>query len=157
MNDIKQPPPVNIRRRVSITFDPKEGKTQQSFYKDANVNEIMKKFQNTGKLMLGNREATYGHVPATTFHEAMNIVVEAEQMFAGLPSKLRKRFHHDPAEYMEFALNPDNRDEMAQLGLLNPEAAKAALEAGDTPASPDTPEGSPATEQPPSEATTEGG
>ena len=44
-----------------------------------------------------------------------------------LPSSLRSRFGNDPAAYLDFVSNEENKPEMAKLGLLTPEAEERAL------------------------------
>jgi len=97
-----------------------EGKsmTKQSMKDECDINNIVKKYDRTGVLTHVNTyEAQYGEVSAQDFLEAMLIVKEAENMFQSLPSEVRSRFDGDPAKFLEFMDNPDNIDEMVELGL----------------------------------------
>ena len=115
------------RKRVSIKFK-KRGRTKQEFKKQCDINEIVKRYQRTGALdHFAKHGGRYMDVTPTSFHEAMNIVVEAEQMFADLPSSLRARFENDPAEFLEFVQNPENQDEMRDLGLMEGPVAPVPL------------------------------
>jgi phage internal scaffolding protein len=54
----------------------------------------------------------------------------AEESFYRLPSKVRMKFDNDPLDFIDFASNPDNLDEMRELGLAkevaNTQATPAA-------------------------------
>lgn len=105
-----------------------ESRTKQSFADQCEINNIIQKFQATGAITHANKhQLHYGETDGTTFHEAMNIVCEAQEAFSELPSSLRARFGNDPAAYLDFVSNEENKPEMAKLGLLTPEAEERAL------------------------------
>lgn len=90
----------------------------------------MAKYQTRGVLdHVSKHSGTYGHVPSVDFRSALELVSTAENNFAELPSELRAKFKNSPAEFLAFCENPDNRSEMALLGLLNEEATAAAAAA----------------------------
>lgn len=112
------------RRRLSISFPKGERRTKSSFKAECDINNILARFQKTGAFdHMNKHEASYGFATGQSFQEAVNTVNQAKQMFADLPSTLRIKFNHDPAAYLEFVQNPDNLEEMAELGLLTEEAA----------------------------------
>lgn len=102
------------------------GRTKQSFKETVDINRIMSRYERTGMLEhVAKYEGDYGDftdVP-TSYHEAMLQVRRADEMFMSLPAKVRKRFANDPGEFLAFVENPENRDEMHELGLLKPERA----------------------------------
>lgn len=105
--------------RISIDFDPEEGRTQQQFADECDIDNILQKFRRTHVLTHTSRHAAeYGFADSTTLHEAMNIVAKANSMFADLPSHLREKFDGDPGKYLDFVQDPVNKAEMADLGLL---------------------------------------
>lgn len=107
--------------RVSISIDPLENMTKQSFKKECDINEIMKKFQTTGVIdHYAKRAPEFIDVPTIEYQDALQIVIDAEDNFAALPSSIRAKFHNDPAEYLQYVENPENLDEMRTLGLANP-------------------------------------
>jgi phage internal scaffolding protein len=57
----------------------------------------------------------------------MNFIAEAQSMFNDLPSSIRDRFANDPGTFLDFCSNDVNRKELAQMGLLSPEATSEAL------------------------------
>jgi len=127
------------KERVRIKF-PAQGRTKQAFKKDCDINNIMAKYVKTGVITHGRTaKPEYGFAPATDFHTAMNLITEAEQQFEGLPSKLRLRFKNDPAEFLSFCEDPNNRSEAALLGLLETDevvAEPAGKEASDSASAP---------------------
>lgn len=72
----------------------------------------------------------------TDYQSAMNFVRAAEGKFMELPAKIRNRFHNNPQEFLEWANNPENRDEARYLGLLEPEATPPAPPAEQRPVGP---------------------
>lgn len=112
----------NDRNRVRVQF---EGPTltKQSFKDECDVNNIMKKFEKTGLLTHTTKyQGKYADfTKVTDYQSALNTVIEANDAFDSLPSKLRARFANDPAEFLAFVENPNNREEAKKLGLLKPE------------------------------------
>lgn len=95
--------------------------TKQSFKKDCDIHVILAQFDRGGMVSHLNRyPAGYADVSALgDFRDSMNVVLEAEKMFATVPSKVRARFGNDPGAFLDFVSNPDNLPEMVELGLAN--------------------------------------
>lgn len=117
---------VDFRPDTRVKFSG-SGRTKQSFKDQCDINFIMGRYLKSGNVdHLAVHGGKYGDVSPLSFHEAMNIVATAEQMFADLPSDLRKRFGHDPASFLEFVQKRDadgnlvNAAEMRLLGLAKP-------------------------------------
>ena len=111
--------PAKLPQRVQITFEG-PGRTRQSMREECDINNIMKKYQSSGAIThFARHEARYGFADSVTFHEALNIVTEADTMFADLPSELRKRFD-TPGAFLDFVQDEKNGDEMIELGLRAP-------------------------------------
>lgn len=105
---------------------------QQQFKEDADINSIMRRFQKTGAIdHVAHHQPQYGYASPHTLHEAMNIVTMAEQMFADLPSSLRRKFNGDAQELLEFVQDPNNEQEAKELGLALSD--KAQIEADKIP------------------------
>lgn len=122
--------------RHGIGF-PEVSRTKQSFKEECDINNIMSKYQKTGLLdFVNEHEAQYGDATGIDFQEALETVRSAQEMFADMPSSVRRRFDNDPAAFLEFVNNPDNRDEAVELGLIKadkevgtpPEVVEAARE-----------------------------
>ena len=92
---------------------------QQQFREECDINTIMERFGRTGELIAPIRMPQYGDFDGVNdYHSAMNAIVEAQQTFDSLPAKLRARFSNDPAEFLDFCMNEENRDEAIRLGLV---------------------------------------
>lgn len=113
------------RGRVQIYFEPDSSLTMQNFAAECDISNIMRSFAKTGLVNHVNRyQGQYGDfADAPTYHEAMNIIVEAQDAFDSLPANLRAKFANDPAQFLDFVHNPENEKEMIELGLANPSQA----------------------------------
>jgi len=130
------------RRRCSLS-PVGESLTKQSDHDRACIHKIIKNYENTGILPqrpegIFNADDILPDVDS--YHDAMNIVVDAQQKFNALPSDVRERFHNSPERMLQELANPKNRQEMVDLGLMNPvgEGANAPSQTKNAP-SPDRP------------------
>lgn len=93
----------------------------QSFKDDSNINVLLRRFGVTGQLPIASSSPFYGDFSEVgTYQDALNMVLEADQAFQTLPSKIRNRFRNDPAELIAFLEDDTNRAEAEQLGLVKP-------------------------------------
>lgn len=100
-------------------------RARQSMKQECDINFILQKYKKTGLIThVAKHQGSYGEFDVIDFHEAMNAIRDAEEMFLELPADLRKKFHNDPGEFVEFTTNPDNRDTMEALGLIQPKKAQ---------------------------------
>jgi len=106
------------RMRVSISFDG-DGRTKQSFKDECDVNRIMARYLGAGILPehLNRAMAQFVDCTGVDFQEAQLLVSGAKSLFAELPSAIRSRFHHSPAEFLEFVENPQNGPALVEMGL----------------------------------------
>lgn len=103
--------------------------TKQSFAQDADINEIMRRFNLTGQLPDNIKLPQYvDYEGIVDFHTAMNAVRHAQEAFDALPADIRARFHNQPQELLEFCALEENREEARKLGLLDPIKDKDRLE-----------------------------
>ena len=111
------------RNRVAVSF-PEEGLTEQHHKVSCDIKSIIRQYDRTGLIQNVNKaQAFYGDFTAVNeFQESLNLVKAAQDHFMSLPSDLRRRFDNDPGKYLEFVSNPDNRDEMEKLGMIEPKA-----------------------------------
>lgn len=102
--------------RVQIFFDPDENRTHQEFGAECDINNIMAKYQRTGLVdHVAKHGLHYGDFPAMDFREALEFLDEAQQMFDELPSTVRRHFDNDPAAFLEFVQDPENKDKVVEL------------------------------------------
>lgn len=120
---------------VRPTVDTGPGLTKQSHKKETDINQIMSKYQKTGVLNFVNKTAPeFMQVEPIDLQQAMNLVIRSNEMFGDMPSSLRKKFGNDPMEFLDFVNNPENLDEMVELGLAT--APEPAPEPEPTPVEP---------------------
>lgn len=116
---------------------------QQSSRDETDINRIMAKYEKTGVLTHVARYAgQYGDFSGVPDYKAgMEIVMAADDMFMSLPAKIRDRFNNDPAQFIEFATDEKNQDEMRSMGLAPKAPAPAEPQLVKVVSEPD-PEGS---------------
>lgn len=136
------------KRHAPLTFPATEGRTRQEFKAESDINVIMKRYAATGVLeYLNKKQPQYADVTGHDYQAAMDLVANARTAFEELPSSLRARFENDPGQLLDFVNDPENYEEAAELGLLQPEkvaqrareAAHAAQAARDSQAAPQPP------------------
>jgi phage internal scaffolding protein len=109
---------TRIGKRVKKDFSNSPSRTKQSMAAATDVNNIMKRYAKTGALThFRNHGGTYADVTGVDFQTAMDTVINVQEMFMELPAAVRSRFENDPMGFLEFVQNPENADEMAELGL----------------------------------------
>lgn len=123
------------RKRVSLDFfdddgEPLQGRTKQSFKDQCDINCILRNYDKTGLIThVNDATARYGDfTEVNEYQDSLNLVIEADRAFSELPSHVRKRFGNDPGAFFEFATDPDNFDQMVELGLANPPVVEPAFE-----------------------------
>lgn len=96
-----------------------ESLTQQSYAHDARIQNIVKKYDNTGFFDSINRNpAQYGDfTQVTDLTEAMNKIQDAKDNFMEIPSNIREQFHNNPEEFYNFASDDNNFDALVDMGL----------------------------------------
>jgi len=116
---------MQIKRRydpsVSVLSDTVgDTMTQQHMANDANINQIVSKFQRTGQVPVNQMQPMYGDFSSSVdFHGAKNAILAVSDLFADLPSAVRKRFNHDPGQLIDFVMDSNNRQEAIELGLID--------------------------------------
>lgn len=109
--------------RYSISFPADSLHTKQEFKDECDINVLMSKYQSTGQMpVLNERAPQYLDVTGIDYQTSMEFVAGAQTLFNELPSRIRERFSNDPAQFLDFCSNENNRPEMAELGLLKPQA-----------------------------------
>lgn len=97
---------------------------KQEFAEEADINTIVRRFNLTGQLPENIRMPTYGDFEGIfDFHSAMNAIAQANEAFDAMPANVRARFHNNPAEFVDFCLDDNNREEATKLGLVRPATA----------------------------------
>lgn len=98
-----------------------ESRTKQSFKEECDINTIVRRFGVTGQVPNSIETPLQGDFSdALDFRQSMDLIVAAREAFQELPAQVRKRFHHDPAEFNEFVSDESNRAEAEKLGIVVP-------------------------------------
>lgn len=141
---------INWRHQYDIKRDQEEGDaaalhcedeslTQQHFTKDADINEIARRFGLVDVPLTALDPSLFRD---TTNDPDLTTILdqrrEAIEYFMALPAKMKARFHNSPNELYAFVLDPDNAEEAVRLGLLTPKDT-ATADQGKTTAGATTP------------------
>lgn len=112
---------VDLPPKVLLGVDPEWGptRTKQSEAKATNINTIVAQYDRTGVLPTDGRQALFADVAdAPDYRTALDLIRNAEELFMDIPATVRARFENDPAVFLDFTSDPDNRAEMVEMGLL---------------------------------------
>ena len=95
---------------------------KQSFAKECDINQIMRKFEKDGVLLHANEyQGQYGDFAQhPEYHEAQNLIADANSMFETIPSQIRAQFGNSPEKFLAFAQNKDNQKALDKMGLGKP-------------------------------------
>lgn len=119
-----------------------DGKTQQNFKEECDINTIVNNFLKTGQLPENVRLPSYiDYEGVFDFQTAMNTALQAEEAFMELPAPLRAEFDNNPQRFLEYATNPANREDMLARGLLREGAEPVKQPAAPAPAPEPAPAG----------------
>lgn len=121
---------IGLRHRPSpgIVFD-EASRTQQHFKDECDIDRILKKYSETGFLvnpLEPRRPAKWGDFSSVADYQAsMNRLVQVQEAFDALPSRVRERFRNDPMQMLAFLEDSANKDEAIKLGLVAGDAPVA--------------------------------
>lgn len=116
-----------------ITKDPSSGRirvrsqnnepslTQQHFKAECDINNIIKRFAQTGEIThLNKRKGSFQDLSniGESYQEMLDTVQKAQDAFMELDPIIRDRFRNDPGNLLAFISNPQNREEAIKLGLI---------------------------------------
>lgn len=130
---------ANGSRRVQFISDAPSS-TDQSFKNDCDINSMVKRFikaqfgagPNAKKMFEqwlmstsnGQVDENIAIDHRIDYQDAIQHIQRADALFMDMPSDIRKRFNNDPGAFLNFAMDPKNRAELATMGLLTPEATE---------------------------------
>lgn len=110
-----------VSEETGLACPAEESKTQQNQKDEADINTIVRRFGLTGELPPNIRPPQYGDfTDVQDYHSALTAVRKADTAFMAFPAHIRARFNNDAGQYIEFMLDPNNRDEAEKLGLVAP-------------------------------------
>lgn len=106
-----------------------EKMTKQADKDQACIHKILEKARRGVMVPVNTKTPIEGGLPSVdSFHSAMNVVVKARQSFETLPVSVREKFAHNPAEFLKFAGDPKNVQEMIKMGLAVERLPDAPIE-----------------------------
>lgn len=119
--------PVTFARpkRKRATVNDKPSLTIQSQAKDADINEIVRRFGVTGVWHMPEKlptSADFGGI--FDFQSAQAVLLRAKEMFMQLDADTRLRFRNDPFYFADFAADSKNIEELRRLGLAPAKVAE---------------------------------
>jgi len=108
-----------LSRSAALALSPKkvydDGRTQNTFKDETDINKIMERAQRTGTIShLAKHQLRYGDFANYDFLENQIKIVEGRQLFDELPSEIRKEFEQ-PAKFFSFVNDPANKDRLEEL------------------------------------------
>ena len=114
---------------------------KQSFKEECNINTIMRKYEKSGLIdHLNTHQGEYGNfIGFENYHTSLNQILEANEAFSTIPAKIRYQFNNDPEAFLQFAQNPENLDQMIEMGLAPPKPPEPATGAPAASAEPPPP------------------
>lgn len=104
-------------------------RTQKQYKDEVNVNNIIKKYRQTGSITHVRNAQNGVYADLTNLPdlmEAQAVIIAAEAAFAEVPAKIRQRFQHDPRQMIDFLSDPNNQEEAIKLGLMVRQKEKPA-------------------------------
>lgn len=131
------------RYRVVVDCSNDDLITEQSHKEEVNINNIVRRHGIdliAKTAMLQSSDYQFDDVTGNDFQEAMQKVAKATQSFQNMPSELRKRFDNSPAKFLDFVQNPDNIDEVVNMGLAKRRPEIQPIEVAVVNQSPENPE-----------------
>ena len=113
-----------VKKRIQIKkFSP--SMTKQNLVDDADINKLIRKHgYNQVVTNMQKLEVIYGEMNSTSLKEALQMQIDAKEAFMEVPSEIRNRFGNDAGAFIDYATNPDNLQEMRELGLAPPPPPK---------------------------------
>lgn len=108
--------------------------TKQSFAEEVDINNIVKRFVQTGEIPYQERLSAGQYLDVSTvedYQTALEIVREADAAFSDLPATLRERFKNDPAKLLEF-VEGASKEELINAGLAKADSPSPALSESST-------------------------
>lgn len=128
------------QKRVRIYFDrdvdskgkpdklgPSRNRVKPEFLKGSSIQEIINKYNRTGVVSVRPGNAVFKDFSSTAdFLTQENRKISLIRYFDGLPSDIRNWFNNDVKNMLDFVLDPKNRSQAQEMGLLERDKAEEA-------------------------------
>lgn len=142
-----------LRYADTCTHTPGPSLTRQEFAEECDINSLMARYDTHvigGPGNLPPAQPVYfdfADAPQTLM-EYMQFQKDAEEQFMRLPAIVRKEFDNSALEFVAFATDPGNVDQMVSWGLAAPKPQKAPEASPEAVASSPAPAAAPSPEPP---------
>ena len=94
-----------------------DGLTEQHHTDTCDINKILAQFMETGIMPQTNANPQYADVSEVDFTQMQNQLATAKTLFEELPEQVKDRFNNEMHSFLHFAENPDNQQELIDMGL----------------------------------------
>jgi bifunctional DNA-binding transcriptional regulator/antitoxin component of YhaV-PrlF toxin-antitoxin module len=96
-----------------------ESMTQQHFSEESEINNIIAFHDRTGIIKnVQQGIAQYGDFSEVNeYRENLDMIRAADENFMKLPSDIRRKFNNNAGDFFEFATNPQNEQQLVEMGL----------------------------------------
>lgn len=138
-NNYSNPPHktlYNPRERV-LTPVGDRSLTVQSAAAECDINNILAQYRRTGIVThVTQARASYEDLPdAVDYQQSMNVLMEAQSAFSGLPAKVRDHYGNDPLRLLQALQDPSQHEQLREFGILRalPAAASVVVAPAATP------------------------
>jgi len=87
---------------------------------ECDINNILKQFSKTGIINhINSNSQQYIDLPDNLdFQSSLQIIAEASDAFASLPSKVREHYQNDPSRFLGALQDPRERDYLTEIGVF---------------------------------------
>lgn len=114
-------------RSSLLCLDP--SRADQSFAEECDINTIVERFGLTGQLPEGVTVPQSGDfTQVVDYQSALNVLRKAQEAFDEMPAHVRAEFGNDPARFVDFVNDPDNRARAEKLGVVVPRETPKPVE-----------------------------
>lgn len=106
-------------RVAVIAMSADDGRTQQHFKDQVDINRILAKYRKTGVIEHVKRaQARYGDfTELAEYAQNLDKVAKAQQAFESLPAELRNKFNNNIPGFFDYIMQPENFDECVKMGI----------------------------------------
>lgn len=105
----------------------KPSRTQKQFKEQADINNIMRKYEKTGQIThVAKRRGFYADVSQyLDYQQMLEKIQQADDAFMAMSASVRKKFDNDPRKLIAFLADANNKEEAIELGLIEKPAPPA--------------------------------
>ncbi|WNK13458.1 MAG: internal scaffolding protein [Microvirus sp.] len=96
--------------------------TKQAHKAECDIHNILGQYKRTGIINhTAPHQPKYQELPDNfDYQEALAITAQADQAFATLPSSVRERYQHSPANFLAALQTPSEEEFLRSVGVLKP-------------------------------------